>query len=123
MRNPALSGCGAPVRNDTSAACPPSTSGWLTPLNTVKSSRRSASGFRYRDSSYPRPVSFGKKYSGMKPMSKFTAASRRGTAAVASDGALANAGRIASRNGSANDAPAARSTVRRERACGMVIPV
>ena len=39
LRNPPLPGCGAAVRKQLSAGCPPSTSGFQTPLKTVKSSR------------------------------------------------------------------------------------
>ena len=42
----ALPGCGAAVRKQLSAGWPPSTSGWETPLNTVKSSRCSFNNSR-----------------------------------------------------------------------------
>jgi hypothetical protein len=47
LRNAALPGWGAAVRNDFSAWWKPSTCGWETPENTVKSSRKSFRISRY----------------------------------------------------------------------------
>src|SRR5262249_7074872 len=51
LRNDGLPGWGAAVRKTRSAAWPPSTSGWLTPENTVSWSRCFSRSFRYGVSS------------------------------------------------------------------------
>src|SRR5688572_28223524 len=47
LRKPPEPGRGAAVRKQLSAGCPPSTSGWETPLKAVKSSRKYLSVCRY----------------------------------------------------------------------------
>src|SRR5690606_8235225 len=93
---------------------PPSAALLRSPLTTVTYSFNGASGSRMNGNSKSRPVRVGSHSSCSAPCGKYTKPSRRpGVAAVFAS--AVPAGTIASSNGSAIDAPAPRSTVRRDR--------
>ena len=116
LRKPPSPGCGAAVRKQLSAGCPPSTSGCQTPLNTVKSCRGAPSGSRDRATACNRarhPSARGRT---------FAAAGRdccrrpgSGAGPSPSSSARQNAGTIASSSGSPSTTPAARRNCRRDR--------
>src|ERR1041385_2914358 len=121
LRKPALPGCGAAVRKQLSAGCPPSTSGCHTPLKTVKSSRCSLRISRYGDNAYPRPLPFGKKCSGNRPRLLQTPRNRRGlppgvAPAPTRFATAPNAGLMASNNGRKRRMPAPRRNLLRDKA-------